>query len=111
MDKRELYETICELFGEADNVEQLDYVEFEDVKYTYRTEEELDTVSEGKYEYGGTVYAVGIMNDDFNIESPLFFMEQSFTRSGSYFSDYYYEFDAPTMVVPKEVTKTIWVQA
>lgn len=108
-EEKELYEEICELFGSS-CVECKDFVELDGIKYDCEEKEVLDVISEGKYEYGGTVYAVGILDEEkgYGIKEPLFYMEQDFNRTGSYYSDWEYEYETPYLVEQKEITKTIW---
>lgn len=108
-EEKELYEEICELFG-SEYIENKDFVEIDGVKYSYEEKEDLDIISEGKYEYGRTIYAVGILNEEkgYGIKETLFYIEQDFTRTGSYYSDWEYEYETPYLVEQKEITKTIW---
>ena len=61
--------------------------------------EEGDWVSEGKYE---------VCESILKYKEKLFCMVQS--RSGSYYTDYYYDEPHFYEVEPKEVTKTIYVR-
>lgn len=109
-EEKELYERICEEFG-ATWVECTSYVEVDEIKYSYDEETELDVISEGKYEYGGTIYAVGILDEKrgYGIKEPLFYMRQDFSRTGSYYTDWETEYETPYLVEKKEVTVTRWV--
>ena len=73
--------------------------------------EELDTTDEGKYQFGGTIYGVGeFVEETFGIKGDyLFYIEQDFTQTGSYYSYQEREFEAPYIVEQKEVVKTVWV--
>ena len=111
MENLDLYKRICEAFGEESScIENLDYVEVDGVKYTYAEESELDTIDEGKYQYGGRVYAIGELDETtgWDIKEVLFYVEQDFTQVGSYFSCQEREFEAPYIVEPVEVTVTEW---
>ena len=110
MERIELYKNICELFGEEKTVDRIDFVELDGVKYSHKEIEELDVEDEGKYQTGGTIYAIGILDEEkgYGIKETLFYIEQDFTRSGSYFSEYYYEFESPYVVEQREIVKTIW---
>ena len=95
------------------NIESSDIFEVDGIKYSYDEEEELDIEDEGKYQYGGCIYAIGLLDEEkgYGVKGePLFYMEQDFSRSGSYFSDYYYDYEEPYVVekVEKVVTITSW---
>ena len=108
----QLCEQICNQIGSGESsIEHIDKIEVDGIKYTYKEIEELETLDEGKYQNGGSVYAIGIADKekDWKIEGePLFYIEQDFTRSGSYFSDYYYEYEKPYRV--KKETKIITIE-
>ncbi len=120
-EERELYELICEKFG-ATWVERTSYVEVDEIKYSYEELTELDVISEGKYEYGGTIYAVGILDEKrgCGIKEPLFYMRQDFSRTGYYYNEFMLfvfsfnssiwetEYETPYLVEKKEVTVTRW---
>lgn len=108
----QLCEEICNQIGSGeDNIEHVDKIEVNGVQYTYSEVEELEIVDEGKYQNGGSIYAIGITdeNEDGGIKGiPLFYIEQDFTRSGSYYSDYYYDYEKPYRV--KKITETITIE-
>lgn len=106
----DLYKEICELFAEEETVEKIDFVELNGIKYSYEEVEELSTEDDGKYQFGGTIYAIGVLKeeDGYGIVEPLFYIEQDFARCGSYFSDYYYEYESPYIVEQKEITQIVW---
>lgn len=111
MENLELYQRICEAFREeAVCIEMIDFVEVDGKKYTYAEEAELDTIDEGKYQYGGRIYAIGEVEDcnDFDIKEPLFYIEQDFVQTGSYYSEQYKEYDSAYIVEPVEVKIMEW---
>lgn len=108
MKNLELYQRICKEFGKKENVEQIDIVEVDGVKYTYCEAETLETIDEGKYQLGGTIYGIGVLKDDDDIEKVLFYIEQDFTQTGSYYSYQEREFEKPYIVERKEVVQTVW---
>ena len=66
---------------------------------TFREEQEWD--DDGKYQYLSIIF----QQEGFNG-----FWQLDIQRSGSYFSDYYYEYPSEVVQVEeKEVTTTIWV--
>nr|DAG17526.1 MAG TPA: hypothetical protein [Bacteriophage sp.] len=64
---------------------------------------ELDVDDEGKYQYGGMIYRV--YKDG---EPTDMYIRETWSRSGSYFSDYYYSYDELELVEP--YTKTITIE-
>lgn len=56
--------------------------------YNIKEVEELDVEDEGKYQYGGTIYRI-LLDDK---ETDMTFME-TWSRSGSYFTEYYYSYN------------------
>jgi hypothetical protein len=74
------------------------YFDIEDIEDT-EIIEEGDFVSEGKYEVCETV---------FKYKGELFSVVQS--RSGSYYTDYYYDTPSFYAVEPKVITKTVYVR-
>jgi hypothetical protein len=72
----------------------------------YMVEEEGQWISEGKYEYKDIIFSVLNLNK---------FYMLSISRSGSYFSDWYYDFEdwneeiECMEVISKEVTVTHWI--
>lgn len=64
---------------------------------------ELDIDDEGKYQYGGMIYRV------YKDGKPTdMYIRETWSRSGSYFSDYYYTYDNLELVEP--YTKTITIE-
>lgn len=58
----------------------------------------------------GRIYAVGEVDEStgWDIKEPLFYIEQDFTQTGSYYSEQYREFDLPYIVEPVEVVNIEW---
>ena len=65
-----------------------------------RTVKELTTEDEGKYQYGGTIYRVCL-----NKEATDMCIMETWSRSGSYYSDYYYGYNE--LQPCEEYTRTI----
>lgn len=64
---------------------------------------ELDVDDEGKYQYGGMIYRV------YKDGKPTdMYIRETWSRSGSYFSGYYYSYDELELVEP--YTKTITIE-
>lgn len=105
-----LFKEICELFAEKENVELIDFVELNGVKYTLEEVDEEPVEDYGKYQCGATIYAVGVLDEakGYGIDDTLFYIRQDFVRSGSYYSDYYYEYEKPFIVEKKEVITYEW---
>lgn len=101
----ELSEIWDMLYYEIDVNECIDYqeavLEIEGAKYTFSFEEveTADWEDEGKYSQGGYVYRVAVhdMEGGF-VEDLDLYVRQWVTRCGSYFSEYYYEYDSPYRV-------------
>lgn len=68
--------------------------------YDIREVEELATEDEGKYQYGGTVHRILLDNK----ETDMCIME-TWSRSGSYYSDYYYNYDK--LCLCEQYTRTV----
>lgn len=107
----ELYKEILGRFNDeldGENMECIDKVEVNGITYSYEEEDVEDTIDEGKYQYGGTIYAIGVSKEDgFGIVEPLFYVKQDFTKSGSYFSHQEYEYEELYIVEKKEEVKII----
>jgi len=115
MDKENLNQLCKEICNQIpngeDNIEQSEKLIIDGITYTYKEVEELTTEDEGKYQNGGSIYAIGVADKEkgWKIEGePLFYIEQDFTRSGSYYSDYYYEYEKPYRV--KKVTEIVTIE-
>ena len=85
----------------------------DEVKYTYTEIEEEDIEDEGKYQNGSTIYGIGLLKEDNSYEIKgdiLFYIKQDFSRSGSYYTDYYYTYEKPYIVkkVEKIIKTIIW---
>lgn len=115
MEKEKLNQLCKEICNQIpsgeDNIEQSEKLIVDGITYTYEEVEELTTEDEGKYQNGGCIYAIGVADKEegWKIEGePLFYIEQDFTRSGSYYSDYYYDYEKPYRV--EKVKKVIEVE-
>lgn len=111
MENLELYKKICEEFNSKlneDSIEYLDAITVNGITYSYEEEEAEDTIDKGKYQYGGTIYAIGVSKEEgFGIVEPLFYVKQDFTKSGSYFSHQEYMYEELYIVERKEEVKII----
>lgn len=107
----ELYKRICEALPYNYDLEDIDPVEIDGIKYSTIKVERLTTEDEGKYQFGGTIYGIGLLDEDKEydiIGEPLFFVEQDFSQTGSYYDFQEREYEKPYLVEQKEITKTIW---
>lgn len=107
----ELYKRICYELPSDHNIEDMDIVEVDGVKYNSIEIEILDTKDEGKYQFGGAIYGIGIFNEEKGygiIGEPLFFVEQDFSQTGSYYSYQEREYEQPYIVEKKVVVTTVW---
>ena len=105
---------IVENSNEDSSLEDFEPIEIDGTKYTVSEKEELTTEDGGKYQYGGTVFSVGILDEDKGydiIGEPLFYIEQDFAQCGSYFEYQERIYGEPYIVKQKEIKKTIWVKA
>lgn len=104
---------ICELIGQFDISNTDNELVVNGVRYALKEIKDWDWSDEGKYSYGECVYQLGIADKNvrWNIEEGkelnIFIMQEA-TRSGSYFSDYYYDYEIPYLVIAKEVKTKIW---
>lgn len=94
-------------------------LEIDGVSYGIMEVYESDWTDEGKYSYADKTYQLVSYNKNVSeyictesiIDKYDLFINQSFSRSGSYFSDYDYQYDAPTIQiatierVPEKVIK------
>lgn len=105
-----LFKEICDLFKKKETITEFDYVELNGIKFSYEEFDELQIEDEGKYQYGGTIYSIGILDEEkgYGIKDTLFYIRQDFIRSGSYFSDYYYEYEEPYIVKRRQVISFEW---
>ena len=106
----ELMKKICDLLPE-ESIEDMKPVEVDGVKYDSYQEEELTTEDEGKYQYGGFIYGIGIHDSEkgYGITGePLFYVEQDFTQCGNYFEYQERIFEKPFIVEQKEIVTTVW---
>lgn len=104
----ELYEEICEAFGdEAEWYLEDTEVVVNNIKYGAVEVESLTTEDEGKYQIGGTIYGIGKIEDN-KIEEILFYIEQDFTQTGSYYSDQEKEYEIPYIVKKVQRIVEVW---
>ena len=85
----------------------------DEVVYNCEPVEELEISDQGKYQHGGTIYGVGVFNKEKGygiIGETLFYIKQNYSRNGSYYTDYYYNYDKPYLVkqVDKVITTKVW---
>ena len=85
----------------------------DELKYTYEEAEVLTVEDDGKYQFGSTIYGIGLLDEVRGYGTKgdvLFHIRQDFARSGSYYSDYYYDYEKPYLVeqVTKVITTTLW---
>lgn len=108
---KELFNKICEKMPTNISIEDMDAIEIDNNKYHSEEVEELDTIDEGKYQFGGSIYAIGLFNEERGygiIGEPLFFVEQDFTQTGSYYSYQEREYEEPYIVEKKEKVIISW---
>lgn len=97
---KEICEEICEIIGD-ESIERMDKFEVQGIVYTYGEMKELDTIDEGKYQYGGSVYGIGLAEnaDSYYMKGePLFYVRQDFTQTGSYYNSQEREYEKPEQV-------------
>lgn len=106
-----LFDNILEKLS-TDNcpLEDIGSIEFNGVRYCCAVIEKLTTEDEGKYQLGGNIYGVGEFNEQqgYGIIEPLFFVEQDFTQTGSYYSYQEREYEKPYRVEKQEKKITFW---
>lgn len=108
---KELFNKICKKMPTNISIEDMEVIEVDGNKYHCKEVELLDTTDEGKYQYGGSIYAIGVFDEEYGygiIGEPLFFVEQNFTQTGSYYSYQEREYEEPYMVERKEKVITVW---
>lgn len=108
---KELIEILLNKFNVCNSLEDEECTFVDGVSYYCYLVEELCIEDEGKYQDGGAIFSVGVYDDKkgyVKIENPLFYIEQDFTRFGSYYSDYDYEYHKPYVVEKKEIVTTVW---
>lgn len=114
MKSLELYKKICKEIGikyENEDLEDMESVTIENIEYGLVEVEKLETIDNGKYQCGGTIYGVGFLNEEkgYGIKGEiLFYIEQDFTQTGSYYSSQEREYENPYVVEKKEVKKFVW---
>lgn len=95
------------------NIESTDGLVVDGIKYEYEEVEDSPIDDQGKYQYGSTIYGVGLLDEGrgYGIKGDtLFHIKQDFSRNGSYYTDYYYDYGKPYLVeqVTKVITTTDW---
>lgn len=117
LSKKELLElgkAICTQIGARD-IECVDIIIIGNTKYAFEEVESMKWESEGKYDNGEGVWQIGVADDThpWNIKEggrlDLYIM-QCASRSGSYFSDYYYDYYEPSVVERREIVTTVWAE-
>lgn len=110
----ELIETIKQYLNEkfpdkydCPDMEDNFELEIDGVSYGILEEDESDWTDEGKYSYADKTYQ--LVSYDKNVSEYIcdesivdkydLFINQCFSRSGSYFTDYYYQYNSPTVQV------------
>ena len=85
---------IVEGFGK-ENIEEISHIVIEGVKYSITEfNDDEEWIDEGKYQYSSQSARICSLDKDDNVlEKFDFWIEQDITRSGSHFSEYYYEYD------------------
>lgn len=106
---KKIYKKIVMECGEED-LSNMDKITVEGIDYSCEEVEDLDTIDEGKYQYSGTVYGIGIFDEEkgYGIKEALFYIEQDFSQTGSYYGYQERSFDKPYIVEKREVIKTVW---
>lgn len=110
----EIGKAICEIIGNSDIENSDTDLTVNGVKYAIKEIEEWNWSDEGKYSYGECVCQLGIADKEntWNIaegKEMNVYIKQTATRCGSYFTDYDYVYDTPSLVKKKKVEKEIWV--
>ena len=108
---RELFNEIRNEMPSSISIEDMDVIEIEDKKYHVEKIEELTTTDEGKYQFGGTIYAVGYLDEErgYGITGkPLFYVEQDFSKTGSYYSHQEIEYEKPYIVEKVQKIISVW---
>lgn len=110
----ELGNQICEKIGSND-IEDIDSILIDNIKYTFNEIKSMKWESQGKYDNGESIWQIGIADDECTWkikedgEFDLYIM-QTASRNGSYYSDYYYEYEEPFIVESREIVTTEWVE-
>jgi hypothetical protein len=111
MDKVTIDKIIAEIHSkgsddwERDIASEDAYVKLDDSMYCFHTVDNCDIEwrDEGKYQFQETVAEIVQIDTNWKtIEKSGVFLFQSVTRSGSYFSDYYYDY-SEVIIVEKKV--------
>ena len=104
---KELIEKVKDWFSTNSDLEDYESLEYNGVSYNLYLVECGDWEDEGKYQYQYNMYQLasfdknikGWLCDESLIDKYNLFLGQCITRCGSYFSDYYYEYDKPDFSV------------
>ena len=110
----ELGKQICTKIGSHD-IECVDTMVIDNIEYAFAEVESMTWESEGKYDIGQSIWQIGFADEEcsWNIKEgrklDLYIM-QCASRTGSYYSDYYYEYDEPFVVESKEIVTREWIQ-
>lgn len=99
MNMKELFEALKDEIGTTQLWDDNCEFEIDGVKYFVDLVEEEDVVDEGKYQYGAKIFDVG------DEEEVFFYIRQSFTQTGSYYS--YQERTFYEIEMVEKATKTI----
>lgn len=99
-----LFEIQEEVGSELPDDDYVCSVEYDNSTWEMILEETLPVEDDGKYSFGGHVFRV--FNED--NEDECFYVLQGFSRSGSYFSEYYYDFEKPCLCVKKTKMVEYW---
>jgi len=109
MKKELLFKIINGLKGNERSLED-NSIEIDGVKYGITNFKEDGWDDEGKYQYNTEKGQLCSYDDKWNIIEVFdFFLEQNVSRSGSYFSDYYYDYDdinpytLEKVIVPEQI--------
>lgn len=94
-------------FGDEDgSIEELTFI-YNNTTFALTEIEDEEWTSEGKYEYSSKSYQI-VSFDNSHIKYPCekniinhynLFLNQSISRTGSYYSDWYYQYEEPTISV------------
>ncbi|HID0768063.1 TPA: hypothetical protein ACXDAZ_002592 [Clostridium botulinum] len=113
MNLQEIGKRVIDECGSED-LECYNGFEIDGITYALEQIEEEDWISGGKYECSSNVFRIGISNKEcaWKVDKPLdLYIKQDVSRTGSYYSDYFYDYEKPYMVEQKEETIVVnkWV--
>lgn len=103
----ELIEKVKEWVSNLNSLEDCRDFHFGNLAYNLYCVEEGDWDDEGKYQYQYNLYQLASYDenvkkwlcDESLVDKYNIFLGQCVTRCGSYFSDYYYEYDKPDISI------------